>query len=297
MGWMMAGAQAVGGLLSAGAASDAASAQVAAAQRAQDTQKAMFDTVNGQQAPYRQAGYNALNALTQGFGGTPTSAGSSGAMTGGTAAIPGTEGHYGITGPDGTMGWVDGTPGTAAIPGTMSGGADQSGFTGIGSGQFSHQFNAGDLNANLAPNYKFMLDQGLGATNNQASVNGGLVGGNALKGINDYAQNYAQNGYQQAYNNYNSNQTNIFNRLSNIAGLGQTANNNTGNVGMNLAGNIGSAQMAGGAADAAGIMGGNKALVGGINGAAASMWGNMGGNSGNGSLSNYQSTMGIPGTY
>ena len=133
-------------------------------------------------------------------------------------------------------------------------------------GQFSHQFDANDLKTNLAPNYKFMLDQGLGATNNQASVAGGLVGGNALKGINDYAQNYASNAYQNAFANYNTNQTNIFNRLSSIAGLGQTANGQSAQAGLGYAGNIGSAQLASGASQAAGIMGTGNAISGAVNG-------------------------------
>ena len=97
-------------------------------------------------------------------------------------------------------------------------------------GQFSHSFNASDLNSNLAPNYQFQLDQGLGAVNNQNSVTSGLVSGNALKGINDYAQGYAGNAYQNAFNNYNTNQSNIFNRLSSIAGLGQTSVGQTTNA-------------------------------------------------------------------
>ena len=286
MVWMMAGASVLSGLMGSDASSSAADAQSAAAQRAQDTQLQMFNTINGQQAPFRQAGYNALNAITQGFGGTPTrfngngqSPGSAGpAPTAAPAAAPGMSWQMGQT-PNSAVGdisaqWLPNaagavqpaTPGVGGFGGTDQagpGGTDQTGFTGIGSGQFTHQFGAGDLNANLAPNYQFMLGQGLGATNNQASVGGGLVGGNALKGINDYAQNYAQNGYQQAYQNYNNNQTNIFNRLSNIAGLGQTSVGNTGTVGAGMAGNIGSAQMAGGAATAAGIMGSNNALSGG----------------------------------
>lgn len=132
-------------------------------------------------------------------------------------------------------------------------------------GSLTHQFNASDLNANMAPNYQFIKDQGMGAVNNQASVGGGLVGGNALKGIADYSNNLAGNAYQQAYNNYNTNQTNIFNRLSNIAGLGQTSNGQTAQVGMNAASNIGSGTLAGGAAAAAGYTGGSNALSGGLN--------------------------------
>lgn len=145
-------------------------------------------------------------------------------------------------------------------------------------GQFSPSanFNASDLNANLAPNYEFQLQQGQGAVNNANSVTGGLVSGNALKGIEDYTQGAAGNAYQQAYNNYTSNQTNVYNRLSSIAGLGQTAANNSqaagtatgtnlANVAMTAGGNIGSAQLAGGAAAAAGYTGVGNAISGGFN--------------------------------
>jgi len=46
--------------------------------------------------------------------------------------------------------------------------------TGIGSGYLTQQFTNRDLNANLAPNYQFQLEQGLGATRNLANVGGGL---------------------------------------------------------------------------------------------------------------------------
>ena len=131
--------------------------------------------------------------------------------------------------------------------------------------QFTHEFNANDLNANLAPNYEFQKQQGNAAFNNAASVTGGLVGGNALKGLVDYNQNAAASAYQQAYNNYTSNQTNIFNRLSNIAGLGQTANANTGSAGAAYSGGIANSMNAAGAAQAAGIVGSANAITGGLN--------------------------------
>lgn len=138
--------------------------------------------------------------------------------------------------------------------------------------QFTHQFNASDLNANLAPNYEFQKQQGSDALNNAASVGGGLVGGNALKGLVDYNQNAAGSAYQQAFNNYNSNQTNIFNRLSNIAGLGQTANANTGAAGATYGAGIGNAISNVGAAQAGGIIGSANAISGGLTNA-ASMYG------------------------
>jgi hypothetical protein len=140
--------------------------------------------------------------------------------------------------------------------------------------QFTHQFNANDLTSNLAPNYDFMKKQGSDALTNSASVGGGLVGGNALKGLVDYNQKAAGSAYQQAFDNYNTNQTNIFNRLSNIAGLGQTANANTGNAGASYANGIGNAISNAGTAQAGGIVGSTNALTGGFNNALGMYMGN-----------------------
>lgn len=59
----MAGGQAVTGLLQANAAKEAADIQSAAAQNATALQGQMFNTINQQQAPYRTAGYGALNDI------------------------------------------------------------------------------------------------------------------------------------------------------------------------------------------------------------------------------------------
>ncbi len=160
--------------------------------------------------------------------------------------------------------------------------------------QFEHQFGAGDLNANLAPNYKFQLDQGLGAVKNAANMQTGLVSGNALKGVNDYAQNYAGNAYQQAFQNYTANQTNIFNRLSNIAGLGQTANQATGQAATAAGQGIGAAQQAAGAAQAAGTVGAANAYGGGATNAASwySLPQIMNGGGGGDWMSTYDSFLG-----
>jgi hypothetical protein len=83
-----------------------------------------------------------------------------------------------------------------------------------------HQFSNQDLNANLAPNYGFMLQQGQGANLSAANATGGMVGGNALRSLQDYSQNYAQTAYQNAFKNYTDNQTNIYNRLMGGSQLG-----------------------------------------------------------------------------
>jgi hypothetical protein len=205
-----------GALIQANAAGKAANTAANAAQTAANTNLSMFNTTNSQQAPWRQAGQNALAELFPG--------GSKDA---------------------------NGNP----LPGSTL------------DSQLTHQFNASDLNANMAPNYQFQLEQGQGATKNAANLQTGLVSGNAMRGLQDYTQNTAAGAYQQAYNNYNTNQTNIFNRLSDIAGLGQTANANVGNVGSAAAGNAGNAQIVVGAAGAAGTIGTSNALAGGLNNA------------------------------
>lgn len=135
------------------------------------------------------------------------------------------------------------------------------------SGSLNKPFSAQDLPQWQDPGYQFRLQQGMGALQNSQAATSGLVSGNSMRSLMDYGQNAASQEYQNAFNRYNTNQTNIYNRLSNIAGLGQTSVDNTTNAGMTAAGNIGSAQMAGGAAQAAGYMGQANALSGAVNGA------------------------------
>jgi len=98
----------------------------------------------------------------------------------------------------------------------------------------THQFNAADLQAGLAPNYDFMLQQGQQANQRAANVGGGALGGNALTGLNQFTQNYAGNAYQNAFNNYQNQRTGIYNSLAGIAGIGQTANLGAGTAGQNF---------------------------------------------------------------
>jgi len=111
--------------------------------------------------------------------------------------------------------------------------------TGTGSGYQTHQFNAADLQAGLAPNYDFMLAQGQGANRNLANVGGGQISGNTLQGLNQFSQNYAGNAYQNAFNNYQTQRQNIFGNLAQQAGLGGTSLGQLGSVGANLANTYG----------------------------------------------------------
>jgi len=134
---------------------------------------------------------------------------------------------------------------------------------------FNHQFNAADLNANLAPNWKFALDQGIGATKNAANLQTGVLSGNALKGIADYTLNKSGDLYQNAFNNYSQNQSNIYNRLSNLAGLGGQAAQTNAQAGTSAAQSAGNFGTQAGAAQAGGTVGMANNLAGGLTNAAS----------------------------
>jgi hypothetical protein len=100
-----------------------------------------------------------------------------------------------------------------------------------------------------------MLKQGQGQTANYLNSTGGLVSGNVAQGLNTFTQNYAKNAYQDAFNNYTTNQNNIYSRLAGIAGVGQTSLQQSGAAGQNAASNAGQYLTSGAAAQAAGKVG------------------------------------------
>lgn len=73
------------------------------------------------------------------------------------------------------------------------------------------------------PGYQFRLQQGQLALERSAAAKGGAASGGALKALTQYGQDYASNEYANAFGRYNTNQTNLFNRLSSLAGTGLSA--------------------------------------------------------------------------
>jgi hypothetical protein len=134
-----------------------------------------------------------------------------------------------------------------------------------GSGYLTHQFNNEDLNAQLAPNYDFQLKQGQQSNQYANNATGGLVGGNAMKSMQDYTQNFAGNAYQNAFTNYQNQRSNIYNTLASIAGFGQTANNTSAQLSSNAANSMSSLGVGAANANAAGTVGVANAIGGGIN--------------------------------
>jgi hypothetical protein len=133
-----------------------------------------------------------------------------------------------------------------------------------GTDYLTRQFSPQDLQAGLAPNYQFMLGQGQQAQQRAANVGGGLIGGNALRGLEDYTQNYAQNAYQSAFGNFQNQRTGIYNTLAGIAGLGQKAQESTSQAGQAATTAQGQLGVGAAAAQAAGMTGAANAAQGGL---------------------------------
>lgn len=111
------------------------------------------------------------------------------------------------------------------------------------------------------PSYQFRLNEGLGAVQQSAAAQGGLLSGATLKALNNYAQDYASQEYHNAYNRFNADQTNQYNRLSNLIGMGQNAAAQQGNAGMQTAQAIAQNTMAGADALASGRIARGNALT------------------------------------
>ena len=213
----------VSGLMSSDAASNAADVQANTAAQQMALQKQIFDTQNAQLAPQRGLGYAGVNKISS--------------LLGGQYQTYDAQGNPVLD--------AQGNP-------VMQTGTDY----------LTHQFNAQDLNANLAPNYQWQLGQGQQANQYASNATGGLVGGNALKSLQDYTQNFAGNAYQQAFGNYQNQRGNIYNTLASIAGLGQSAQNATNTAAANYGTNVGNLATGSAAAQGAGMVGSANALGG-----------------------------------
>jgi hypothetical protein len=126
--------------------------------------------------------------------------------------------------------------------------------------QFTNQFTSADLIKNLDPSYQFMLQQGLGATGQAMNVGGG--GSNVDLAKTKFAEEYAKTGAQQAYNNFTNQQSNIYNRLSNLAGIGQAAQSQSNTLGSNTANALSQLGIGGASALGAGQVGAANAMAG-----------------------------------
>lgn len=221
----VAGAGLISGLIGAGASEKAAQQQAYEEQLALIQQKKMFDTVQGNEKPYMEAGANATGQLNYLMG--------------------------------------NGTPGV---------GGTASGSSGGGFGSLDTPFNM-DTFKSLTPQYGFNLQQGGQGTLNVDSSGQGAESGAALKDLMSFNQNYANNSFNPAFANYNTQKNNIFNRLNSIATLGSNAGSNAATGASSFANSIGGTYGSIGASQASGTIGAANAITGGLTSGANAFYG------------------------
>lgn len=142
-------------------------------------------------------------------------------------------------------------------------------------GSFTQPFDVQSFYQNLDPSYFFRLQQGQQAVANSNAAGNGALTGSAMKDLINYNQNAASQEYGNAYNRYQTTQGNIFSRLAEMAGLGQSSASNVGAQGTQLAGQAGQAIQNAGSAAGAGIVGGANAITSGLNNYAGYQYANQ----------------------
>lgn len=129
-------------------------------------------------------------------------------------------------------------------------------------GDFNRDFSMSDFHAD--PGYAFRKSEGLSAVDAGAAARGGALSGSAIKGEEAFGQDLATQEYSNAYNRFNADRTTRFNRLSSLAGLGQTSLQQTDSAGQNFGNNAAEIRLQQGNAGAAGIIGSANAAAGGL---------------------------------
>lgn len=231
MSWIavaVVGGSVLGGAISAHGQEQAAQTQADAQKQAAAIQQQMFNTINQQEQPFIQSGYGANTALNQLLGLSPGSAG----------GLP--------------NGYLTQSP-------------------------TPFSFNPSQQDLEKYPGFQFALQTGGQALRNADTPGVGALSGAALKDLMGFNQGLASQTYGNYFNQslaskeYNnsllqSQQQNIFSRLSGLAGLGQNAASNVGTQGTALGTGVAQATAGVGASLAGGQVGAANAIGNSISG-------------------------------
>jgi len=275
MPWITGGAILGGALLGSNAANKAASGQAAAANAATAEERRQFDQSRTDLAPWRDTGSRAIQSLNMrlGLGGT----------------VDETDQRYKsiydplVQGFDAAHQQRYGMSIWDPRADASSRDAQLEQFKKQATGQFISQYgdpSASDpMSGDLMRKFRledfqndpvnqiqgtFALDEGRKAIERRAAASGGWDSGAALKALTRYGSDYGNQRAGESYNRFVGDQTNQFNRLASVSGIGQTAANTTATLGANMANNVGANTMqAANARGAAGVAGAN-AITGGI---------------------------------
>lgn len=134
--------------------------------------------------------------------------------------------------------------------------------TADGYGSLAKPFDASTFTAD--PGYQFSLDQGRQALERSAAAGSGVLSGAAAKAIQTYGQGTAAQEYGTVVDRYNTNQTNLYNRLNGISTQGQNAAGQLGTQGFNTATQVGNDLTSGAAATSAGQVASANSLTSGL---------------------------------
>jgi hypothetical protein len=303
-----AGASILGGIFGSRSADRATDAQVAASDEEIRFARESRDMARADAAPYREAGYTALDALMSltGLGGgskasapkRPNIGGRRGIVAsdylsglGGRRAVARYGGGpvYNINemGPEsryeggsytrnprpqtiepGGMGYihprVNGGPvgfvprgltgGFGSLPGGSNAGPIKQPPQPGGPPTENPGGVEGGFNFQTDPGYEFRVDEGMRALDRGAAASGGLLSGGYARRAIRYGQDYASNEY-----------TNVYNRIANIAGLGQVSAGQSGQAALYAGAQMGNAASNAGAARASGYTAQGNARANAIN--------------------------------
>jgi hypothetical protein len=131
-----------------------------------------------------------------------------------------------------------------------------------GYGSLAQPFTGQDLYKD--PGYAFRLNEGVKALDRSAAARGGLLGGNQLRGVTQFGQDYASGEYQNAFNRYQAERQARLNPLQSLSGAAQTSANTLGNAAGNLGNALGESAINAGNARASGYIGSANAISGAI---------------------------------
>jgi hypothetical protein len=263
-----------GALIGAIGSNNAAKKQAEAAKRAQEMQRRNFLMQTQLQEPQRQLGYQAMGDLSSLYGysqpeyttqnqlmatATPMNSAKMAKLLKGGMSFEQLQGT-------GSLNAI----GPKALRRLAKAGLSQDQIMQLQSGyqapqqapQPAAQGQAGNMSRFFAsPDYQFRRDEGQRGIGNSFAARGGAASGNALKALSEFNGNLASG----EFNNYT-------NRLFRMAGMGESATNQTAQAGNQYAQGYGQSQQAQGDARASGVLGVAGSIMGGLGGMAGA-WG------------------------
>lgn len=282
-----------GGIFGSKAADKAAKAQQKGAEQASQTQRYMYDTTRKDFEPFRQTGVAASNRLSYLMGLDPGGGGVGSTRAIGIGDLVDTSGgdwranqdlyanspeyrqawdsfisshnaRYGVN-PNlsrksdltGTQNMLAGQFDLNAYNAAQRSKAEQSAAGDPLYGSLTRRFSMDDLSADpvYQTGLQFGLDEGNKAIERQAAASGNMLSGATLKALSKYATDYAGTKAGEAYNRFNTDQANLFNRLSGLSGAGQQAVSTVAGAGQNMANQVAQNQIGAANARAASAIG------------------------------------------